>query len=124
MYPPIPKALSLRAPVKMDQDYLSEDNLKKLRQEGTPHPAPHVRRQSKSPRIYGQFLRGPISLDWISIAAKLQGKAPLALALVIRFESGRQNSDTVKLTNPLAEKLGVSRKAKYAGLKALEAAGL
>ena len=49
----------------------------------------------------------------------------LAVALAIRFESGRRdNAMTVKLTNPLADKFGVSRKSKYAALKALQKAGL
>src|SRR3954452_7435244 len=107
----------------MEDPYLSKANIEQLRQPQDPR-ARTCREDSRSRRIPGHFLRGPTPMAWLEIAAKLPSKAPLALALVIRFESGRQNSDTVKLTNPLAEKLGVSRKAKYAGLKALEAAGL
>ncbi|WP_145279440.1 hypothetical protein [Tautonia plasticadhaerens] len=73
----------------------------------------------------GQFLKGPIPLDWLSAAARLPGKAPLAVALAIRFESGRRgDAESVKVTNPLVARLGVSRKSKYAALSALEGAGL
>src|SRR5262249_33456282 len=73
----------------------------------------------------GQFLRGPIPLAWLAAAAKLPGKAPLAVALAIRFEAGRRGHDrAVKLTNPLAAQLGVSPKSKYPALNALPQAGL
>jgi hypothetical protein len=49
-------------------------------------------------------------MAWLEVATKLPGKAPLAVALAIRFESGRQgNAASVKVTNPLVAKLGVSR---------------
>ncbi len=64
-------------------------------------------------------------MAWLSRAAKLPGKAPLAVALAIRFESGRKkDSPTIKVTNPLVAKFGVSRRAKYSALEALERAGL
>src|SRR4051812_11889091 len=80
-------------------DLLSPQNLQKLRLDSTPSPV-HV--PPTRPRIIGQFLRGPIPLAWLEKAAKLPGKAPLAVALAIRFESGRRNNArSVKLTNPL-----------------------
>jgi hypothetical protein len=70
-------------------------------------------------------LRGPIPLAWLTAAAKLPGKAPLAVALAIRFEEGRRGkAGSIKVTNPLVAKLGVSRKSKYAALQALQKAGL
>src|SRR3954470_13955123 len=97
-------------------DLLSPANLRKIQSSNTgarPTPA--------RPRIQGQFLRGPIPMAWLERAAKLPGKAPLAVALVIRFESGRRGgAGPVKLTNPLVARLGVSRKAKYAATEALE----
>src|SRR5262249_35861087 len=99
-----------------DMDYLSPENLQKLRLKTPSLPAPPIR---------GQFLRGPIPLAWLTAAARLPGKAPLAVAPAVRFEAGRRgNSQTVKLTNPLVAKLGVSRKSKYSALNALEQAGL
>ena len=100
-------------------EFLSPNNLDKLR-------LPDSNRSiTPKPMILGQFLRGPIPLDWLTRAAHLPGKSPLAVALAIRFESGRQrDSATVKVTNPLVAKFGVSRKAKYSALAALEGAGL
>jgi hypothetical protein len=64
-------------------------------------------------------------MAWLEAAARLRGKAPLAVALAIRFEAGRQgHARAVKLTNPLVARLGVTRKSKYAALAALEGAGL
>jgi hypothetical protein len=110
----------------LPDDLLSSENLKKLCVVGptsrdqravVPHP--------RSPRIAGQFLRGPIPMAWLEKAANLPGKGPLAVALAIRFESGRRgNAPSVRLTNSLAARFGVSRKAKYAALLALEGAGL
>lgn len=112
-------------------EFLTEDNLKKLRQstksEISENSHGHAHYSTSKPQswINGQFLRGPISMAWLERAAKLKGKAPLAIALVLQFESGRQNeAKSVKLTNDLAKKLNVSRKSKYTALKALEEAGL
>ena len=78
----------------------------------------------KSIRIDGEFLKGPIPMDWLSEASRLSGKAPLAVALAIWFQSGRKKNKTVKLTNETLDRLNVKRKAKYAGLAALEEAKL
>ncbi|MFO0852419.1 MAG: hypothetical protein U0871_28240, partial [Gemmataceae bacterium] len=79
---------------------------------------------TKPARIKGEFLKGPIPLSWLSVAAGLRGKAPLAVALAIRFEAGRRRSDVVKLTTAVLARFAVNRKAKYTALAALEAAGL
>jgi hypothetical protein len=64
-------------------------------------------------------------MAWLEKAGKSRGKAPLAVALAIRFASGRKdNVRSVRLPNPLVAKLGVSRKSKYAALKVLQTAGL
>jgi hypothetical protein len=83
-----------------------------------PPPSP------KSRRIKGEFLKGPIPLSWLSAAAKLKGKAPLAVALAVWFERGRRRGEEVRLTTAILDRFGVNRKAKYSGLKALEEAGL
>ncbi|MGA2255664.1 MAG: hypothetical protein ABSG53_13545 [Thermoguttaceae bacterium] len=75
-------------------------------------------------RVTGEFLKGPIPLPWLSAASQLAGKAPLAVGLALWFESGRRRSDEVTLTTAILNRFGVSRKAKYRGLNALEKAGL
>lgn len=106
-----------------DIDYLSPQNLEKLRLTGAAPPPFSSRPRPSS--IRGQFLRGPIPLAWLARAAKLPGKSPLAVALAIRFEEGRLEAGRpIKLTNPLVAKFGVSRKSKYRAIDALEQAGL
>ena len=78
----------------------------------------------KAQRIQGEFLKGPIPLDWLGCAAKLSGKAPLATALAIMFEVGRRRSKEITLTSAILERFGVNRKAKYRALIQLEKAGL
>ena len=78
----------------------------------------------KSKRIDGEFLKGPIPLNWLTAASGLPGKAPLSVALAIWFQVGRRQSKTVKLTTETLDRFSVKRKAKYAGLIALEEAGL
>jgi hypothetical protein len=77
-----------------------------------------------SPKIQGEFLKGPIPLDWLSCASKLPGKAALSVALAIWFEIGRRRSHEIKLTTAICNRFGVNRKAKYRGLLLLEDAGL
>lgn len=81
---------------------------------------------SKQPpaRFKGEFLRGPIPLAWLTVAANLPGKA-LAVALAIWFESGRRRgSKTIILTTAILDRFAVGRKAKYRALQHLENAGL
>ena len=76
------------------------------------------------PRVQGEFLKGPIPLDWLGRAAKLPGKASLATALAIMFEVGRRRSPEITLTTAILDRFGVNRKAKYRALKHLQDAGL
>lgn len=78
----------------------------------------------KPKRIHGEFLKGPIPLNWLTGASKLRGKAPLTVALAVWFQVGRRKSREVTLTSAVVERFGINRKAKYAGLAALEKAGL
>ena len=98
-----------------------------------PHPQIERRSQtnsngtsslSKPRKVNGEFLKGPIPLNWLSVAAQLPGKAPLAVALAIIFEVGRRKSNEIVLTTAMCERFAVKRKAKYSGLKALEEANL
>jgi hypothetical protein len=70
-----------------------------------------------------KFIRGPISLEWISRANALPGKAG-AVGMALWFLSGVQGSRTVKLTGEVARIAGCGRKAVYQALNVLEATGL
>jgi DNA-binding transcriptional ArsR family regulator len=79
-------------------------------------------RQSKIRR--GQrFLKGPIPLPDIAIAARLPGHA-LALFLAVHHQSDLTGKPSVTLPARLLESLGISRGAKSRGLQVLEKAGL
>jgi hypothetical protein len=84
----------------------------------TPKPKP------KPKKIMGEFLKGPIPLPWLTVASKLAGKGPLAVALAVWFEAGRRKSKEVRLTSTVLERFNVNRKAKYRALESLEKAGL
>jgi hypothetical protein len=92
-------------------------------------PQPEANRKgtmipAKPKRVRGEFLKGPIPLKWLSCAARLRGKAPLAAALAIMFEAGRRRSNEIILTSAILARFGVNRKAKYRALDALEGANL
>jgi hypothetical protein len=80
--------------------------------------------RGRSRRNKGEFLKGPIPLSWLGCAARLSGKAPLAVALAIWFQAGRRRTKKVTLTTAVIERFSIERKAKYKGLSALEQAGL
>jgi hypothetical protein len=69
------------------------------------------------------FLKGPISMDWISEAAKLPGKA-LHLAVAIQWLAGMSPAQKLKITAKALELLGVSKDAYRDGLRRLEEAEL
>lgn len=69
------------------------------------------------------FLRGPVPWPWLECAARLPGKAALALALILWREAGRLNRRTVKLCLRRLP-LGVSEDAGRRALRALEKGGL
>ena len=75
-------------------------------------------------KISGEFLKGPVPLLWLTAAAQLSGKAPLAVGLAIWFESGRRKSNEVKLTSAILQRFAIKRKSKYTALNSLEDAGL
>lgn len=82
------------------------------------------RRLKKGNRQGGEFLRGPIPIEWLTAAARLPGKA-LAVGVAIWFRVGCQPYDAdVSICNTLLSRLGVHRVSGYRGLAALEQAGL
>ena len=79
-------------------------------------------RQARQRRA-GRFLKGPILMRDIAVAAKLPGKA-LAVYLAIRHRIDLTRSAAVKLPARLMFELGVGKDAKARALRQLEAAGL
>lgn len=69
------------------------------------------------------FLKGPISMDWISEAAKLPGKA-FHLAVAIQWLAGMSPAQKLKITAKALELLCVSKDAYRDGLRRLEEAEL
>jgi hypothetical protein len=113
-----------------DDELLSEENLAKLRlenssaggQEST-HYLPLVPDQPR--RVKGQFIRGPIPMAWIDKAVKSGGPFAVLIVLALCFQSGLQGStESIKVTNKLAARFGISRKTKPKALQSLEEAGL
>ena len=69
-----------------------------------------------------EFVRGPIPVEWIAQAAVLPGRA-LAVGLAVWFIVGAGRNSNAVCPSLLA-KFGVSRKAGYRALRALEQADL
>jgi hypothetical protein len=79
----------------------------------------------KLPRHHGNehFIKGPIPLDWITIAAQLPGKS-LQIGITLHYLAGLKKTSTVRLTQTTLNKFGVSRHCKYRALRCLEQARL
>jgi len=71
----------------------------------------------------GHFLKGPVPLPWLRIAANLPGKA-LHIGIALWYWSGIKKSETFILPANAIRDLGVSRQTCYTQLKAMEKAGL
>ena len=69
------------------------------------------------------FLRGPIPLDWLEVAAKLPGKS-LNIAIALWWLHGLNKSSPLKLTKKSLEIMNVKRDAQRTALIHLENAGL
>lgn len=81
------------------------------------------RRAAMAKRRSGEFIRGPIPLDWIVAAAGLGGSS-LKLGLALWFRRGIEGSDSIQLRPATTKRFGIGRKAAYRALAALEGAGL
>jgi hypothetical protein len=75
-------------------------------------------------RKRGREFLGPIPWGWLSAAAKLGGKAPLLVTIVLWHLKHLKRRWTVTWQPSVAESLGVTRWTLYRGLPALERAGL
>lgn len=69
------------------------------------------------------FIKGPIPLPWVELAAQLPGKA-LALGIGLWWLQGMVRDAEVKLTKRLLQSFNISRDAAADGLTRLEKAGL
>ena len=69
------------------------------------------------------FLRGPIPLEWLAVAAKLPGKT-LNVAIALWWRHGMAGGKPFKLTQMALTAMNVERDAERAGLTRLEQAGL
>lgn len=69
------------------------------------------------------FLRGPIPLEWLSVAASLPGKT-LNVAIALWWRHGIAKGQPFKLTRTALKTMNVERDAASAGLARLEEAGV
>jgi hypothetical protein len=74
-------------------------------------------------RLTKPFLSGPIPMDWLHTAGRINGRA-LHVAITLRFLAGVTKSKTVKLSQKHLEGFSIDRQTKRRALLALEAAGL
>ncbi len=70
------------------------------------------------------FIKGPIPLDWATIAARLPGKSCQVGNALWYLAGLSKSTPTIKLTQIALNKFGVSRYCKYRALRHLELAGL
>jgi hypothetical protein len=98
------------------QDYQGHDAIKETEVRTSLIRRSRVRRA-------GRFLKGPIPLRDIAVAARLTGKA-LALFLLVHHQTDLTGKQIVTLPSKLLSDLGISRGAKARGLALLENAGL
>ena len=69
------------------------------------------------------FLRGPVPLEWLTVAAKLPGKT-INVALALWWRHGMAKDKPFKLTQMALKAMNVERDAERMGLARLEQAGL
>lgn len=74
-------------------------------------------------RAKQRFLKGPIPLSDLTIAARLPGRA-LALYIAILHQADLTRSSRVKLPRALLDNFSIDKDAKSRALKVLEQAGL
>jgi hypothetical protein len=75
------------------------------------------------PRPTRRFLKGPIPLQQIALAARLPGQA-LAVYLAVHHRVALTRSNSITLPKGLLDQLGISRDSKARSLHLLEAAAL
>ncbi len=88
-----------------------------------------VRQDKPSPSpdwVKGEFVRGPVPVNWLSRVCELASQKTLATALALWFLAGlRKTKEDLKLTSAVLKRFRVDdRSAKSRALEALEGAGL
>lgn len=74
-------------------------------------------------RINGHFVKGPIPLSWLSIAAALPGKS-IHAGLACWYQLGLKKCSPFPMSNTVAGKFGMDKDSKARSLRNLENAGL
>lgn len=70
-----------------------------------------------------RFLKGPVPLPWLEMAARLPGKS-LHAGIALWYAAGLLRSSAVPLSNVSAVRFGLDRHAKHRALAWLEGASL
>ena len=70
-----------------------------------------------------RFIKGPIPLNWVVVAAGLPGKS-FHVGMVLWYLVGLTGSRCVKLTQKELDRFEINRNAKYRSLQFLEQSGL
>ena len=84
-----------------------------------------VDRVRSSRWVDGEFLCGPIPLEWLGRACGLSGGSTLAVGLAVWWLVGVKGGyGKLKLTAAIAKRFALTPSSKSRGLAALEAAGL
>jgi hypothetical protein len=93
----------------------------------SPHDLPVAPKPYQPNRLRSQtepFLRGPIPLTWLSLAADLR-KPALSAGIALWFIRGvSKKTGAIRVTAAVRKKMGLSGNQMLRGLRALELAGL
>ena len=99
-----------------------EDDLEVFRIPG--EKLPLLRKSTAGKKKRGAFIRGPILLDWLDGVLKLPGRAPLVVAMALAYQSGLEQSSTVRFTRKLMIRFGIPIRTCHHVLVIMESAGL
>jgi hypothetical protein len=109
----------------MAEEWTTEPGLEEFALDSSLILAPRPPKKQRRVPNCKRFIYGPLSLEWLSRANRLPGKA-LWVALIIRHLEGlnRRKRVSFPLSNVEAVRWGIHRNAKCRALTALEQAGL
>jgi hypothetical protein len=95
-----------------------------LPEQSLPNPVPRTSPPgSPNGRRKGRFLRGPVPLDWLEVAAGCGGKS-MAVAVLLWFRRGLTGSPEVNVGRSLRDRFAIPRTTFRRALASLERAGL
>jgi len=78
---------------------------------------------SQNTPVFKKYIKGPISLAWITKASQVSSRA-LAVGVLVWYWYGLTGSLTVKVTTKRLKEFGISRSTCFRALKDLEDAHL